>query len=191
MADTPNDPKKPKPDSERDDLRPDNSGPPDSVPFGALPPVFHPAKDEPGSLSDDDSLALPPLPPKGGLSDPELYLHDPRRPEDASRDDLPAAYEHLEMHVRCSAPVPAGEDRAEVHVPFRISHLCAAQVLCADSRLGRYASDTTLLRVAGIQAERIGMPDIHPRIGNRRAIARADDLKRQLEWRPRLPRRDV
>ena len=66
MANNPNDPKRPKPDDEKV---------PDSVPFDQLPPVFHPASDEPGSVSEDE---LPTLPPSAGLSDPELYLRDPR-----------------------------------------------------------------------------------------------------------------
>ena len=87
MANTPNDPKKPKPDPKRDDRRPDDSEMPDSVPFGQMPPAFHSAKDKPGSDSD---IELPPLPPSGGLSDPELYLQDPRHREtDSSSDDIP------------------------------------------------------------------------------------------------------
>ena len=66
MANNPNDPKRPEPDDEKV---------PDSVPFDQLPPVFHPSSDEPGSVSEDE---LPTLPPSAGLSDPELYLRDPR-----------------------------------------------------------------------------------------------------------------
>lgn len=66
MANNPNDPKRPNPDDEKV---------PDSVPFDSLPPVFHPAGDEPGSVTEGE---LPSLPPSAGLSDPELYLGDPR-----------------------------------------------------------------------------------------------------------------
>jgi len=87
MANNPQDPKKPQTDPKRDERRPEDAELPDSVPFGAMPPAFHPPGDEPGSLSEGE---VPTLPPPGSLSDPELYLHDPRqRASDSSSGDLP------------------------------------------------------------------------------------------------------
>jgi hypothetical protein len=87
MANNPNDPKKPQPDPKSGQPRPEDAELPDSVPFGAQPQAFHSPSDEPGSLSEGE---LPTLPPSGSLSDPELYLHDPRRAaSDSSSGEIP------------------------------------------------------------------------------------------------------
>ncbi len=45
----------------------------------------------------------------------ENFLVDVLGKDDLIRDDLVPADEHLEVNVRCAAPIPAGIDRAKDH----------------------------------------------------------------------------
>src|SRR5690606_8021742 len=100
-----------------------------------------------------------------------------------ARDGLSRPDQHLEVDVRRTAAVPAGIYGRESDEALRVGDLRAAQERRPDRGRYRDAADALLALVAGVKAERVGLPQVEAHAFERRAIPRAPNLHRKLERR--------